>query len=543
MPSTFGILESARSGLNAAQIGLNVTSQNIANANTEGYSRQAIDASAIPADSGTYRFQNSSQKVGQGVSIDSVYQIRNEFLDVRYRYEYSEYNLYSNMYSLMSPVEDKFNEIGDNTTTTNKLTGLSGMIDDILTSLNKGANTPTDTTISKDIETKVDLMVKMISSNAKYLSDAYNSAKRELSIYVSGGVGDTTQGDLSGGINGLISNIQTLNHEIASYEITGQKANDLRDKRNLILDKLSSFIDIDSAEQANGMVTVKLRYDNTHDIIDANNNATIFNIGTDSTSGATVLQWGDTISPKGVHTAPTSAQTAAVTSGTIKAYLNVLNGDASGVDDPVTGQCGNVGIPYLQKKLNEFAVGFMNIMNNAGGIVNSSDVSGTQFVTYAGYSSTKTTADMLNDDVASTIKITDAWRDDGELFLKNYTGANAGEYYNKYANALLKQTGTVATPTSADPTKVYSNSIRDFADSFTSEIASEVSSASLSKSAHKTNADNLDDQRQSIASVSTNDEGVNIIKYQQAYNANARVITAIDEMLDKLINGTGTVGL
>lgn len=543
MASTFGVLESARSGLNTAQLGLNVTSQNIANANTEGYTRQALNVSAKSPDTGSYRYANPN-RVGQGVSVDSVYQIRNSFLDVRYRYENSAYNLYNTLQSLMSPIEKKFSEIGDSTTTTNKLIGLSGMIDNIITSLQKGQTASTDSSISKDIMTQVDLLASTIRNDASSLNDALTSAKKELNIYVNGGVGDTTRGDnTAGGVNGIIQSIQELNHEIASYEVTGQKANDLRDTRNLLLDKLSSYIDIDTEEQENGMVIVKLQNDKTgNSIIDKDNNATIFDIATDSTSGQLALQWGDTIDPDGNHTAPASKQTATITGGIVKAYLNVINGDGSGIDDPTIGQCGNIGIPYLQKKLNEFAVAFLNIMNNTDNVTNAADVNGYQFLTYSGYSATKTTADMLEDDVASTISITDAWRIDDELFLNNYTGSSPATYYSNYEIALKTTTNTVPIPDSSNPTKTYSNSFRDFADSFTSEIAATVNSYDLKAEAAKINTDNLDDQRQSITSVSINDEGVNIIKYQQAYSANARVITAIDEMLDKLINGTGAVG-
>ncbi|HEX2937543.1 MAG TPA: flagellar hook-associated protein FlgK [Ruminiclostridium sp.] len=545
MSSTFGILESARSGLNAAQLGLNITSQNISNANTDGYTRQALNISAKSPDTGAYRFPDSNQKVGQGVSVDSVYQIRDSFLDVRYRYENSSYNLYNSMNSLMSPIEDKFNEVGATTTTKNKLIGLSGMIDNIITSLQKGQNTPTDTSISEDVKDDLDLLTSTIRNDSKSLKDALDSAKKELSIYVNGGVGDTSDGDISGGINGMIVDIQNLNEEIASYEVTGQKANDLRDQRNLLLDKLSTYMDIDTTEQENGMVSVKLAGDSYKNIIDSDNNANVFSIGTDSTSGATVLQWSASVTPNGTRTPLPSSdvKTAAVAGGTIKAYLNVINGDASGTDNPATGQCGNLGIPYLQKKLNEFAVSLVNIMNNTGGVVNGSDVSGTQFLTYTGYTSSETTADMLNNDVASTIKITDDWRSDPDKFLTNYTGAEPGSYYTKYVLALNKTTGTVPIPTASDGTKVYSGSVRDFADSFTQEIAAEISSFTNKGDAAKINGENLDSQRQAISSVSTNDEGVNIIKYQQAYNANARVITVIDEMLDKLINGTGTTGL
>jgi flagellar hook-associated protein 1 FlgK len=107
----------------------------------------------------------------------------------------------------------------------------------------------------------------------------------------------------------------------------------------------------------------------------------------------------------------------------------------------------------------------------------------------------------------------------------------------------LNTTGTVPTPTSTDSTATYSGSLSNFADTFTSDIATAVNNVSEKATSSQTSLDNIDEERQSISSVSTDDEGVNIIKYQQAYDANARVITTIDQMLQTLITSTGEAGI
>jgi flagellar hook-associated protein 1 FlgK len=276
-------------------------------------------------------------------------------------------------------------------------------------------------------------------------------------------------------------------------------------------------------------------------IIDSSNNATTFKVGTDSTSGATVLQYADT------------KTTAPVDGGLVKAYLNVINGDGSGTDDPATGQCGNVGIPYLETKLNEFAIGLYNVMNNSGSSVSSTvDSNPTQLLTYTQSDgtddttgtaalSTDTPPDLMN--VASTIGVTSSWSSDSSAFINNYTGSDPSTYLNDFANALLNTTGTVPAPTSTDSTATYSGSLSNFADTFTSDIATAVSNVSEKASSSQTSLNNINDERESISSVSTDDEGVNIIKYQQAYDANARVITTIDQMLATLISSTGEVGI
>jgi flagellar hook-associated protein 1 FlgK len=483
-------------------------------------------------------YQPSNAQVGQGVNINSVYQVRDNFLDVSYRNQNSQYNMWNGMENQLGPIEDDFNEVSDSTTSDNQLTGLSGQLGDLITSLQNYAASPSSSTLSADVQSKMDILTQSIRSDASQLTTSLSDEQSELGIVVQGGSGDTENGADNGGINGMINSIQSLNVQISSYESgTGQKANDLRDQRNNLLDQLSSDIDITSTEQSNGMVTVQLQGDSSGKmLIDSGNNATTLNVGT-TTSGNTVLEYSDT------------GNAAPVQGGLVKAYLNVINGDGSDTDNLTTGQCGNVGIPYMENKLNEFAIGLYNVMNNASDAVSSNVASSTtQLLTYTqsdgtedttgtAAPSTDTPPDPLN--VASTIGITSTWSNNPDAFITNYSGSDNGTYVTDFANALQTTTGTV---TNSDGTQ-YSGSLSDFADSFTQDIATEVSTVTSKAAWSKTNTDNVDQERQSISSVSTDDEGVNIIKYQQAYNANARMITVIDDMLDKLINGTGLAGI
>lgn len=554
MSSTFGMLESARSGLNAAQVGMSITSHNQSNADTDGYTRQALDTSALPPDTGAYRYA-SKNNVGQGVKINSVYQIRDTFLDVRYRYANSTYSMYDSMDSQMRSIEDQFNEIGNGTAKDNKLKGLTGSISDLIGAFGSLSTNPTNADLCSVVESNADYICKSIRGDASALSTALAAEQKELNVYVTGGAGDTSNGVNAGGINGIIENIQSLNEEIQSYELTGKSANDLRDQRNVALDKLSSFIDIDTTEQANGMVTVKLKNDDDgKSIIDASNNANEFQLATSTSKKYTVLAWGDSLSASGTRTThslgnpPTvsgAGDIANVQGGIVKAYLNVINGDGSGsADDPTTGQCGCVGIAYLQKKLNDFAISFMNVMNNANGVLGDSKVGNTQFITYlSGGSEVSVTPPaqlpMATNNVADTIQVTSAWAKTPSLLMQNYSGADAdkGPYYGEYYKTL--QDVTAVDTADGTTTKM---SLLNYASSFSNEIATAVGKISDSADQNGTTRDNLGDQRDAISSVSSNDEAVNMIKYQQAFSASSRIITAIDQMLDKLINGTGIVG-
>lgn len=113
MASTFGGLSIAHSGLNAARAALEVAGQNIANANTTGYTRQRIETSSLPAPALVGRLLSPASSAGQGVSIDGVSRLADSFLDLRVRSS-SAVSGYANVRaSALSDLEATFNEPGD----------------------------------------------------------------------------------------------------------------------------------------------------------------------------------------------------------------------------------------------------------------------------------------------------------------------------------------------------------------------------------------------------------------------------------------------
>ena len=86
MRASFLGFEIAKTGLQAAETGLDVTGQNMAKMNTEGYSRQTIEQTSVYYNSTSYKYALvNSDRIGQGVSIGRITQVRDAFLDARYR--------------------------------------------------------------------------------------------------------------------------------------------------------------------------------------------------------------------------------------------------------------------------------------------------------------------------------------------------------------------------------------------------------------------------------------------------------------------------
>ena len=512
MASLFSGLNNARSGLMASQTALDIAAQNISNASTPGYSRQTLNLTSAGPDIGAYRFTQTQTLVGYGVNYKSVSQSRDSFLDVRYRDALTENSDWQGQSDAQTQIEDIFNEFSSSSSGT--LTGLSGQMTSLSKSLLQYQNNPNDTTMPTTIKSAVDTILFTVRNDYKNLADFAAQEKGDLSITIEG---DKT----GGGINSILGNIADLNKQIAGYEIVGQKANDLRDQRNTLLDTLSSYADIDVTEQSNGMVAVGLKNDSRHMLVSTDNAVTKLQLN----SAKDGVYWADGNTD---GTTP-AANLATINGGTVDAYLQVINGDGSG-----TGKYGGTGIAYFTNKLNTFAKGFDNMLNTFAAEY--------QTITPPTTVDTASSAlvhigDLDPANPAADITISDGWQIDADLFKKNYTGSSIGNYAGELINT-IKQNGTVKL---TDDIR-YSGSILDFSDSFTSDIATALNHTQGMADSTSSIVSNIDAQRKSISSVSIDEEAINIIRFQQSYNASARVITAIDEMIDKLINGTGMVG-
>lgn len=482
MQTLFTGLETAKEALSASQAALNVTNQNIANSATAGYTRQRVNQAAQSPLVGTSQYGSAQPEVGQGVIIKNIQQLRDTFLDSRYRAEYSTQNYWSGLQSSMTQMEDVVNEFSD--TTSDTATGLSGSISTLLSDFKKLQETPDDANIATTVKNDMAKVCQTVNSFSSQLDD--------LQTQVEGDMQSTVVGSGSGGgINAVLKNVQSLNTQIASYELGGQSANELRDQRNVLLDQLSGYFNISVTEQANGMVDVGMTDDSTHMLIDSNNAVTGFKISSDSKS----VEWDDA-----------SSTPATITSGEVGADLQIINGDTS----------SNYGIPAMQDKLNNFATEFTRIINK---VVTDDNPSGKALLTATS---------------ASDMSLSTDWQNDDSLIIENHTATTGKADYIANFISVINTKSQINYQGSA-----YSGTLQDYTDSVSMDVAQQLNYVKNEATAYKTTASNIDSQRQSVSGVSINDEAINIVKYQQAFNAASQVVSAINSMLDTLIKSVG----
>ncbi len=226
MPSQFFGLTIAGSGLRASNAALNTTANNIANEQTEGYSRQEVTQQAGNA----LRTFTTYGCAGAGVDTIAIERVRDGFYDVKYWNNNCKYGNYSVKQYYMKTIEDYFKDDGS--------TGMSGFktIFDNMSAALQSITTNSSSTTSK---------AQFISA-AKTLTDYFNNMygnlqelQKDVNLEIKQNVDQ---------INAIAEKISTLNKQINVIEMSGSKANELRDQRELLIDELSEMIDVDTTE-------------------------------------------------------------------------------------------------------------------------------------------------------------------------------------------------------------------------------------------------------------------------------------------------------
>ena len=234
--SLMGAFYTGVSGINASQNALNATAHNISNIDTEGFTRQQVyQGNHIYLTVG--RSANNLNQIGLGVNIDEVRYVRDYFLDKAYRNESGRSSYYSTSYEAIEEINTLFGEL-NGTAFQESLQNLK----DAMTSL---AISPADSTLQSQVITVAGQFLNRAQAVYKGLSDYQDNLNEQIKDQVDN-------------INKYAKKIAELNSQIVKVEAGNiENANDLRDARNLILDKLSAMGRVEYNENLLGYLDVK----------------------------------------------------------------------------------------------------------------------------------------------------------------------------------------------------------------------------------------------------------------------------------------------
>ena len=230
---TFDAFTAARLGIYAAQQGFRVSGNNISNINTEGYTRQRLDQVSFKA--GAYDMYRSQMDnhVGSGALVMNINQIRDPYLDVRYRNVSADVGYHGAMLAGLQNIAAILDEIGKGEDVSSNEKGdglLHAQLQDLAKKLRAFAENPTtlnDTLVRNSAQT----LCYLFNDYARKLETFYEETKVDF-------------GDQVTEVNECLKNIRDLNREIRDCEIYGDNALELRDERNRQIDKLSEYIHI-----------------------------------------------------------------------------------------------------------------------------------------------------------------------------------------------------------------------------------------------------------------------------------------------------------
>ena len=466
--STFGALNTAYRGLTAAQQGMNVAGQNIANAATEGYTRQRVQQSAIAAPA-PGMFSSGVAQTGQGVSVDAIARLGSSVLDAGVRTATAQAGYAGIRSTALQGIEGILQEPGDN--------GISAALQGFWSAWQGAANQP-------DEEGPKGLLLNAATSLTEKISSAYQALQGQWSSV------RAQAADAVDAVNAAASQVAAYNATIRSTLAAGGSANELIDARAKLTESISRLAGGTVREQPDGTVDVHI-----------GGNALVMGTSvrglelsgsqaSDALGSTVQLLWKN---PAGV---------ASTDGGEIAGALSVLAPAASG------GAIAEAAESY--NKLANALAKAVNTVHRSG--ETGTGATGVDFFTF---SATRPAALGLK-----------APADTDGIALK---APGKGALDTSIADQ-ISQLGT--GPDSPD--RLWSGIVTGIGVESRGAQQREALTSAAQASAVTSRA--------SQASVSLDEENVNLLTNQHAYQAAARVMTAVDEALDVLINRTGLVG-
>jgi len=479
--STFSGLNAAYSGLVAARKGLDVVGQNIANANTEGYTRQRIETSALtpPASTGVF---SAGVRIGQGVTVDGVARLGNSQLDAQVRLSAGTAGYTAVRANSLSALEGSLKEPGEN--------GISAKLGAFWAGWQTLAN-------GSDTSAPAALLLGTAAELVGQIKQGYQDVSSEWS---------SVRSDLTGMANELNSaatRVADLNDRIRSTVASGGSPNELLDQRGALTATIAALTGAAVREQPDGTVDVLI---GGNALVSGNKAHAL------AVSGAATMTAAMAPTAPGVSNDPRlvwqesgrSGTPVIVDSGEIAGALSML---AAG--GPVVGAA---------ESYNSFASDLAQKVNDIYG----TDSNGKSFF------SVGPGAAAANLSVVPT-KGSEVRA--GDTSLGAYDGSIADAIAQLGAGKAVD--ATTGAPIES-PDSVWST--------FVIELGVAAQGQLQQASVASTTAASAVGRQLSNASVDLDEENVNLLMFQHAYQGAARVLTAVDEMLDTLINRTGLVG-
>lgn len=471
MLGLFATLNLGAQAMDAQQTAVQVTGQNLANVDNPAYSRQRVNLETAPA------VQTTIGPEGTGVEVANIQQMRDSFLDAQVTSESSVGGYWTSQQSALEQAQTQLGEFLDQSSSS-----LSGSSSSGTAASAQSLSTQLDGLFNAFSAVATDptsiAQRQGLVNQAQSLTSGFNQASTQLSS-----LNDNLNQSLGSSVtqaNQLMSQIANLNGAIVQAESDGGNANDLRDTRQQALEQLANLTNIDTSTDSQGQVDISIG-------------------GSQLVSGKNVVDTLQTYDPGNgqlqIRTA-TGGADLTLTGGTIQGTIDARDG----------------ALQTLRSGLDNLASALITQVNN----------------TYsAGYDlNGNTGADFFTGTDAATIGVNATLQNDPSA-----VQASAA------ANAPADNTVALALANLGQQT-IGSLNNETFSDNYAAQVASlgnSLSTANTQVADYNSVNTMLLNQRDSVSGVSLDEEMTNLISYQQAYVASARIVSTVDQMLQTLV--------
>lgn len=520
MRPTFMGFEAAKTAIYTNQKSLDITGNNLANLNTTGYTRQRVDRASIAP--GAYTTKVASSRVslmGQGVEAMGVSQTRDAFLDKRFRDEYTKTSYYGQAGNILSDIQSALVDGQD----LKDESGMLGALKSIYDSLSDFTSNPTSDTEANIVLSSFRNITQVLQQIDARLTNVAKQHIADMTVTV-----DRTNELLQqiAHYNKMIGDDATVLTSDSEYF----RPNELLDQRNLLLDELSAYGDISVTELSNGKVNVTM---GGKQVVNENEyDALTMLVNSDGRDQTVSLQWRSSGKPAGL------------TGGALMASVQYLNGRGHNVQNST--ETPNQGILYYRDRIDTFASALTQMVNTSvpeydptTKMPKVDPVTGK--IVYKTLLSAKKSdgkTDITEPITAANVSISDEWSNGGA----SYFIYNKDKNVSEYAQAISLQLTEGAYQFNSYG-EVFVGSFSDYQADMLGRVATDLAFSSGRQEAAGAVADDFQDRRDAISGVSKDEETADMLKYQKSYEAAARLMTIMDDLLDVLINRMGRAGL
>ena len=527
-------------GLYSSQRAMANIAHNIDNTNTPGYSRQVTNQSAARP----ILVANSAGMLGMGSDVVSIDRVRDTFLDEKYWSESQYLGEWSVKATIIEDMQTIYNEPSNN--------GYTKIISDFYSSLQTLTTDPSSLSTRAMVKEKGVAVAKYFNSVATH----FDHLQEDYNNMVNAKVEE---------VNNLADQIKDLNLQIYHFEVMGNKANDLRDSRGHLVDRLSKIVNCSAYETETGLklpngeketrfvVTIsgKALVDHEQSVhLKCESRPT--KVNEEDIENLYEVSWDDD-------------NKLQLKSGELKGYLDMRDGNDGeiGSDGKNTPICK--GIPYYQRKMNEFVRTFAmsfnegiidadgdGILDNKEGHVDGFTLSGNTGVRFFTMLD-EYGKNMSSEDFALKTGITDASPiADIAAAYQNITARNFSISFDIEDNpseniAAASAAGAAGNNENINKLLAMRHNTYMFMEGAPEDfIKTVISSMGVDGQQYEQYLDvqegitnQIENRRHSISGVSLNEEMTNLVKNQQIYGAAAAMIQSFSEILDILVNRLG----